>query len=95
MMGGPGAGFLPAGLSLGGGALPTDASGRSGTNVFMNARELHQQDVVNFARQGITVFPGRWWVDALGNCGLEGNFAPFLWDTRLLNALLNQASPQR
>jgi hypothetical protein len=82
--GGPAAGFLPAGMQLGG-PLKPDASG-GGTNVFINGRELHPLDVA--ALQRITlVLPGRYWVDAMGNCGYEGNPAPFLNLVQLANAV--------
>lgn len=81
--GGPALGFLPAGLELGG-SLQPDASG-GGTNVFINGRELHPLDVA--ALQRITaVLPGRYWVDAMGNCGYEGNRTPFLNLVQLANA---------
>jgi hypothetical protein len=71
---GPTAGFLPAGLPLGG-PLRADASGggdgRYG-GVFINGRELHPQDVAALARLVGQVIPGRYWVDAAGNFGLEG-----------------------
>ena len=67
--GGPCAGFVPAGLSLGGPLRP-DAS-RGNTGVFVNGRELHALDVMALQRLG-PVFPGRYWVDAHGNFGFEG-----------------------
>ena len=66
---GPTAGFLPAGLQLGG-AMPADSS-TGGTGVFINGRELHPVDVLGL-RQFTVVLPGRWWVDAYGNGGPEG-----------------------
>jgi hypothetical protein len=78
--GGPTLLFLSAGLGLGG-ALPANASGGGDgflTGVFINGRELHPVDV-----QGLTSMlrsppmPGRWWVDAMGNCGVEGGPAMF------------------
>lgn len=75
MNGGPCVGFLPAKLQLGG-PLPADASG-GGTGVFINGRELHPLDVA--ALQRLTpVQPGRYWVDAIGNCGYEGYPVPIL-----------------
>ena len=81
--GGPCVGFLPANLALGG-PLPADASG-GGTGVFVNGRELHPMDVT--ALQRITVVqPGRFWVDAIGNCGYEGNPQPIVNLVQLANA---------
>jgi len=72
--GGPALAFLPAGLALGG-AVPANASGGgqgSLTGVFMNGREVHPIDVAGFQELVGAVLPGRWWVDASGNYGLEG-----------------------
>ncbi|KAK4033700.1 hypothetical protein C8A01DRAFT_39828 [Parachaetomium inaequale] len=73
-VGGPCTGFLAAGgAALGGGALAPDASGRTGTGVFINGREIHSQDVAALQATGATVLPGRWWVRADGSYGAEGN----------------------
>jgi hypothetical protein len=70
--GGPTAGWIMPNLDLGG-PLPADAShGNSG--VFINGRELHQQDVAALT-QITPVYPGRWWVDASGSFGAEGGAA--------------------
>jgi len=72
--GGPALAFLPPGLELGG-ALPADASGGGSgtlTGVFVNGRELHPLDVLGLQQLIGQVWPGRWWVDAQGNYGLEG-----------------------
>ena len=72
--GGPTLAFLPAGLELAG-PLPADASGGGSgqlTGVFVNGRELHPLDVVMMQQLVGQVWPGRWWVDAQGNFGLEG-----------------------
>jgi hypothetical protein len=67
--GGPALGFTVAGLPVKG-KLKTDASG-GGTGVFINGRELHPLDVL--ALQSCSpVYPGRYWVDASGNGGMEG-----------------------
>ena len=81
--GGPCMGFLPPNLQVGS-PLPADASG-GGTGVFVNGRELHPMDVA--ALQRITVVqPGRYWVDAYGNCGYEGNPQPLVNLVQLANA---------
>jgi hypothetical protein len=67
MWGGPAAALLPAGLGFGG-PMPADASG-GGTRMFVNGRELHPIDV---AMLGGRVVPGRYWLDAYGNYGIEG-----------------------
>lgn len=73
-LGGATAGFLPAGLNLGG-ALRADASGggdgRYG-GVFINGREIHPQDIASLRQLIGQVLPGRYWVDAAGNFGAEG-----------------------
>jgi len=67
--GGPTAGFILPGLKLGG-LLRADASnGR--TRVVVNGRELHAIDVLGLQRLG-PVYPGRYWVDAQGYAGYEG-----------------------
>jgi hypothetical protein len=69
------AGFIPAGLPIGG-PLASDASnGRTG--VWINGRQLADSDVRAFAAIGIVAQPGRWWVDAHGNAGPEGGPAWF------------------
>jgi hypothetical protein len=75
--GGPALGFLMPGEPIGG-PLRADASaGDSG--VFINGRELHAIDVQNldaiFAPFGTRTQRGRYWSDAHGNFGLEGNLA--------------------
>jgi hypothetical protein len=72
--GGPALAFLPAGLDLGG-ALPANASGGGQgllTGVFVNGRELHPIDVAGLQELVGAVMPGRWWVDASANYGVEG-----------------------
>jgi hypothetical protein len=76
--GGPALGLLMPGERIGG-QLRADASG-GGTGVFVNGRELHALDVRNldalFATFGTRTLPGRYWSDASGNFGLEGNSMP-------------------
>jgi len=79
--GGPTAGFILPGLKLGG-PLRADASnGR--TRVFVNGRELHAIDVLGLQRLG-PVYPGRYWVDAQGFAGYEGQ-PPFCNLVQLAN----------
>src|SRR6185436_12423702 len=68
--GGPTVGLIMAGLNLGG-PLAANAS-RGQTGVVVNGRELPMQDVT--ALQQLTpVYRGRYWMDASGNVGYEGN----------------------
>src|SRR5258705_12850412 len=76
MEGGPTLGFIPAGLDLGG-ALRADASGATNTGVFIDGRELHPHDVAGL-QQITAVIPGRYWGNALGFCGHEGNPMPLV-----------------
>ncbi len=72
--GGPTLGFLPPGMALGG-PLPADASGGGQgnlTGVFINGREIHPYDYQYLVAMLGQVTPGRYWVDAQGNAGLEG-----------------------
>jgi len=66
---GPTAGFLPAGLRIGG-AMQANCSG-GGTNVFVNGREIHPADLMKLSQLG-PVLPGRYWVEANGDFGYEG-----------------------
>jgi hypothetical protein len=75
--GGPTLGFIPAGLEVGG-ALRADASGATRTGVFINGREIHPIDVAGLQQLTGVVLPGRYWVNALGFCGYEGNPTPIL-----------------
>jgi hypothetical protein len=66
-------GQIAAGLTLGG-PLPPNASGGgqdSQTGVFINGRELHPTEVADL-QQITQVYPGRYWLDAQGNGGIEG-----------------------
>jgi hypothetical protein len=69
LMGGPGLGFTMPGMQIGG-PLPPDASGR-GTNVFVNGRELHPQDIAALAALG-PIMPGRYFLRYDGWYGVEG-----------------------
>ena len=70
MEGGPTVGQLLPGLKLGG-PLPADISG-SGTNVFVNGREIHAQEYMFLAQIFGYVMPGRYWMDWQGIGGFEG-----------------------
>ena len=70
LQGGPCLGLGQAGLKLGG-ALRADAS-NGNMPVFVNGRQLHYYDVLGLQLIFGTVWPGRFWVDALGNYGYEG-----------------------
>ena len=75
--GGPTAAFLPANLKLGP-SMRADASGGGTgmlTSVFVNGRELHVADVQALSRLG-PILPGRYWLDANGNWGVEGTELP-------------------
>ena len=63
---GPATAALPAGLGFGG-VIPANASGGN-TQVFVNGRELHPLDVARLQ----PVYPGRYWLEANGDWGLEG-----------------------
>lgn len=72
--GGPTVGFLPAGLRLGGPLPPNASGGGAGqlTAVFINGREIHPTDLAGLSSLVGPIQPGRYWVDAMGNAGLEG-----------------------
>ena len=71
MEGGPSAGQFYPGLQLG--QLRSDASVMPGTtNVFVNGRELHPQEVYFLQSLYGYVVPGYYWLDANGNGGFEG-----------------------
>ena len=53
------------------GALAADASGGA-TGVFINGRELPLMEVQLYAQLLGPVLPGRYWLDATGNVGREG-----------------------
>ncbi len=66
---GPTVGFIQAGLNLPG-PMPASISG-GGTHIFINGREIHPIDQRGLqALFGVT-YPGRYWLDARGNLGLE------------------------
>lgn len=77
VQGGPTLGFTHTGLDVGG-PLQVDAS-NGDTGVFINGRQLHRLDVLGLRQLG-PVWPGRYWVDAMGNIGFEsGMMIGNLW----------------
>jgi hypothetical protein len=68
--GGPTVGFLMAGLDLPG-PMPAGISG-GGTGIFINGREIHPQERMTLHQLLGAAYPGRYWLDARGNLGLEG-----------------------
>lgn len=69
LAGGPMAGVVYPGINMGGPLRPDASNGN--TRVFVNGRELHQEDVRRLQQLG-PVIAGRYWVDAYGNWGFEG-----------------------
>jgi len=86
MEGGQTLGFTLPGLDLGG-PLRADAS-NGNTRVFINGRELHYFDVLALQQLVGQVYPGRYWLDAHGYCGLEGS--PALCNLMQLSQTGNQ-----
>jgi hypothetical protein len=67
-------GFMLPGHSFG--ALDPGASGGN-TGVFVNGRHLPQVEWVIWSQMlGYVIQPGRYWLDASGNAGYEGNPMP-------------------
>jgi hypothetical protein len=73
--GGPSIGQVAAGLPLGG-PLQPDAS-MSDTDVFINGREIHMDEVAELMRMFGEVPPGRYWLGADLVGGTEGEAASF------------------
>ena len=65
----PTAGQILANLPIGG-DLPADAS-RGDSQVWVNGRRLPNAEV-QYLSQCTQVLPGRYWLDAMGNGGVEG-----------------------
>ncbi len=78
-------GQLPAGLPLGGPLRENASNGTTG--VFVNGRQLHLQEV-QYLSQCTQVIPGRYWMDAQGNGGVEGG--PWLFNMQQLCAAARQ-----
>jgi hypothetical protein len=72
--GGPTQGFILANLELPG-PMPADVSG-GGTGIFFNGREIHVQDQLALQQVFGFTIPGRYWLDAVGNLGVEGSAVP-------------------
>jgi hypothetical protein len=87
---GPAVAGLPPGLGLGG-PMPANCSG-GGTRVFVNGRELHPYDVAALSQLG-PVIPGRYWLNANGNFGIEGG--PMLGNLFLLARQVRSPGPHR
>jgi hypothetical protein len=68
--GGPLAGFILAGLDVGGPLQPDASHGTA--PVWVNGRRLHVLDVMGLTALGVPVVPGRYWVDRWMNFGAEG-----------------------
>ncbi len=67
---GPTVGFILDGLELPG-PMPSDISG-GGTAIFINGREIHPLDQQGLHQLFGITYPGRYWLDAQGNLGIEG-----------------------
>lgn len=69
MMGGPCLGWAVPNLNIGG-PLPANAS-NGNTGVFINGRQLHMMDVMNWNTYIGPCLPGRYTLDGMGNCCYE------------------------
>jgi hypothetical protein len=69
-IGGPMLCSIEPGLEIGGVLQPGASFGNTG--VFVNGRQLHFLDVAALQQVVPVILPGRWWVDAAGNFGIEG-----------------------
>jgi len=87
--------FFPN-LKLGGRLKPNASKGN--TQIFINGRELHQQEVVNFVQFCGVPYPlppGRYWMNAQMTGGIEGNLSPlFNLLTLCPPAMIAQNHPQ-
>lgn len=73
--GGPAVGQIVPGLSIGG-RLRANASGGA-SSVFVNGRALHSQEIVGLQQCFGSVVPGRYWMNAQGIGGFEGQAPSF------------------
>ena len=70
-------GFIQPGLQVGGALQANASNGRTG--VYINGRQLPQSDLIQLQQAvGGQVPPGRYWCQANGNCGQEGNPQPLI-----------------
>ena len=83
--GGPSSGQIMPGLALGG-PLQANASGNSGTGVFINGRQIHQQEYYYLVQQFGSVAPGRYWLNAQLIGGYEGGPATFNLNAQASNS---------
>jgi len=67
--GGPTQGLMIPNLDLPG-PMPENISG-AGTGTWVNGREIHPQDRMAFVSAFRACWPGRFWLDAMGNLGPE------------------------
>jgi len=74
-MGSPPQGQIVAGLELGG-SIPQNASNGK-TGVIVNGRELHQLEVNQIIKAYGKIYRGRFWLNAQGLAGYEGQPAIF------------------
>ncbi|MFN7934958.1 MAG: hypothetical protein U0R19_16630 [Bryobacteraceae bacterium] len=70
--GNPAMGAILPGLNIGGDLSPRASNGKTG--VFVNGRELHASDLQVVSKCTV-VNRGRYWMDAYGNGGYEGQAA--------------------
>jgi hypothetical protein len=85
--GGPAQGGMMPGLRLGGPLRADASSGQTG--IFINGRQINQRERAQWEQLTGPITPGRYWLDAYGNVGMEGGPA-------LVNLLaLAQQTPSR
>jgi hypothetical protein len=70
MEGGPARGGMMAGLALGGQMRANVSRGQ--TRIFINGRQIPQSERVHWEQLTGPITPGRYWLNAYGNVGLEG-----------------------
>ena len=85
--GGPSEGFIAVGMTLGG-ELRSDAS-NGDTGVFVNGRQLHRRDVADLQKI-CPVNQGHYWLDGMGNWGIEGG--PTMGNLKVVAAQVAQNS---
>ncbi|KAH7130106.1 hypothetical protein B0J11DRAFT_244102 [Dendryphion nanum] len=71
VQGGPCIGQISPAMNLGG-PLASNASGYPNTNIYINGREIHLQDLLTLKNWGIFLVPAeRYWLEANGTYGRE------------------------